>query len=479
MPSSSGTSRGGFAPRRGRGGVTRPFAKPRVPVKLDTKMHPLGQLLQTYHASDLTAGPKDLLLQASITGCEYVASYNWLCEETPTVIIPGKPPQWTPPQVPQRLKEDDGQYFRDPNAAKYPAHPIAPVVHAVLDANPDFRTEDIDLFACGSTLGNLLRFVRGENKAFRFNVEIIGETVFLIRKENDPKELIQDVRGFGHTFPEAYTTWEKDVKGSETHQRIVQYEFGHLKCVVRFESDGYIKETSTSSRTSPSKSSSKAKEDDLLQAFQNSAISQPIHATSSSNEAIVIKRGGSKVPQHSIFDLKTRSGRYNREIDMNDIYPLLWIKQIPNFIIAYHDGRGMFHDIRVQDVKKDVQIWARNNANAIHRLSTLLHKIIEITKNDEKGLLEVHFSGEGGLEIWSQHGEGVHALPAELMKKWAGNATVLESTGCGASENDGKDEKHGAGHDSDRGWKADWDDEDPDYTACTAEDCGYCGKCTY
>jgi hypothetical protein len=28
-------------------------------------------------------------------------------------------------------------------------------------------------------------------------------------------------------------------------------------------------------------------------------------------------------------------------------------------------------------------------------------------------------------------------------------------------------------------WEADSDDDEPDYTACSAEDCGYCGKCTY
>jgi hypothetical protein len=34
-------------------------------------------------------------------------------------------------------------------------------------------------------------------------------------------------------------------------------------------------------------------------------------------------------------------------------------------------------------------------------------------------------------------------------------------------------------YDSDKGWSYGSDGEEPDYTACSAEDCGYCGKCTY
>jgi hypothetical protein len=137
----------------------------------------------------------------------------------------------------QRLLEDSGQYYRDPNAARYPEHPIAPVVQSVLEKqlkamiglsmfnahmHPNFPTADIDIVACGSTLGNLLRFARGQDKSFRFAVETISNTVFFIRKENDPREVIPDVRGYGHSFPEANTTWENDVKGSETHQRIIR-----------------------------------------------------------------------------------------------------------------------------------------------------------------------------------------------------------------------------------------------------------------
>jgi hypothetical protein len=381
------------------------------------------------------------------------------------------------------LNEDSGEYFRDPNAAKYPDSPMAPVVHAILAEAPEFNTTGVDLFACGSTLGSLLRFARGVDKAFRFNVEMIGRTVFFIRKENDPKEVIQDVRGFGHTFPEAYTTWEEDAKGSDTHQRIVQYNFGGLRCLVRFESDGYIKDSSMSTGSSSAKMP--ASEDDVLQAFQGTAITRPTETPSSKDKTITVKHAGSAVPQHRIFDLKTRSRKHGADIDMSDIYPVLWLKQIPNFIVAYHNvafgGAGVFQDIRVQDVQKDVQAWEESNRDGIHRLAVLLKKIIAVVEEDEQGLLEVYCPGADRLEIRVQYGDGVHALPTDLNDRWVGSGMSAQTSddeddgGLAIDNYDSDNDDHGG-----FGYRYDDDsDDEPDYTACSAHDCGYCGKCTY
>jgi DNA-directed RNA polymerase subunit H (RpoH/RPB5) len=39
-------------------------------------------------------------------------------------------------------------------------------------------------------------------RIFRMIVELVGQTVFLVRRENSPTERIPNVRGYGHTFPE-------------------------------------------------------------------------------------------------------------------------------------------------------------------------------------------------------------------------------------------------------------------------------------
>jgi hypothetical protein len=298
-------------------------------------------------------------------------------------------------------------------------------------------------------------------------VQAIGNTVFFVRKENDPKELIPDVRGYGHSFPEANTTWENDVKGSETHQRIIQYSFGSLTCLVRFECDGYIKDQSPN--VGKVANSADHVDDDLLSAFNTASISKAPVPIAHDNDRVQIERGGAEVPQHSIFDLKTRSGKRKIDIDMSDIYPQLWIKQVPNFIVAYHDGAGFFKEVRVQDVRADVREWEADNAEAIRRLAILLDKITTFAR-DDGGLLEVYCPRKDCLELRRQHGDGMHALPEDLREAWAND--VLSDSEDGGLELNQRYQYH-------EDWTADSDESEPDYTACSAEDCGYCGKCTY
>lgn len=334
-----------------------------------------------------------------------------------------------------------------------------------------------DVFACGSTLGNLLRFVRGGDKAFRFSVEVIGDTVFLIRKENDPKQLIEGVRGFGHSFPDAYTTWPEEVKGSETHQRIVQYDLGGLQCLVRFECDGFFggkpqADHLLSSTALPPSA------DHLAEALSSTAISAP---QASGAGPLTIKQAGRTVTQADIFDLKTRSGKHGKSIKMDDITPQLWLKQVPNFVVAYHDGFGLFENVQVRDVRKLISDFEKDNADAIRRLVLLLNKVIAIAKADKKGLLEVYCPGQDVLEVRRQFGAGVHALPKALKEQWEARCEH------GGLDLNGEDTGHGAmpgfglsdmGNEEFLGALGDSDAE-KDFTACSAEECGYCGECTY
>lgn len=376
------------------------------------------------------------------------------------------------------MKEDSGDYFRDPNSARFPSYPTEPAVQAIFRIDPRYPTSSINIFACGSTLGNLLRFVRGVDKPFRFTVEKIGNTVFFVRKENSPTELITDVRGFGHTFPEAYVPWEPDVKGSESHQRLIQYSFGGLTCLVRFECDGYFGSSTTSMLSGADSSTAiPSDNDELVGLLQAISITQPLTEMGNS---LKIKSGGFEVPQVSIFDLKTRSKRSKFKIDMDEHLPLLYLKQIPNFVAAYHDGFGQFSpkDIKVQNLQKDMERWESDNKDALKRLAILLHKITEFAKSDGKGLLEVYCPSADCLQIYKQLDEGVHALPLSLREEWAGTATELEDDSKSSSESHEscettpeEDYYDLLDSDSDGGIK--------DLTACSEDTCGYCGKCSY
>lgn len=414
-----------------------------------------------------------------ITDCVTVTSYNWLDRPEPTIVVPGKPARWTPLAEPRQLKPDDGEYFRDPNAAHHPKHPMEPAVLAVLAQNAQYAREN-DVVACGSTLGNLLRFIRGEDKHFRFLVEVVDGAVFFVRRENTPRELIPDVRGYGHSFPEAYTTWDADVKGSVSHQRVLSYQFGGLRFLMRFEGDGYIlakEDDVNDSHTRGPRATegvSSGAVDGLAAMLDQSRVTAVVPPKGSE---LTVCSAGKLVDQESMFDLKTRSIRKKEAAVIEDTFaeqlPRLWVSQVPNFILAYHD-RGKFEDISVRDACKDVKTWEREHVDALSRLAALVHHIIALVKSRPDGKLELRHVEVGRLEVREQLAGAGDALSEPVKVLWAKERSMSDDVASGREDlDDGQD-------DDDDGDAFNWDEgSEPDFTACSADDCGYCGRCSY
>lgn len=90
--SSMSSFRGGYAPRRGRGGWNKSsFSKPQKRgVEPDIVKNPLGELLETVSISDLKLESNVSNTQGAIFDLKYVASYNWRNDATPTILVPGK-----------------------------------------------------------------------------------------------------------------------------------------------------------------------------------------------------------------------------------------------------------------------------------------------------------------------------------------------------------------------------------------------------
>jgi hypothetical protein len=329
-------------------------------------------------------------------------------------------------------------------------------------------------------MGNLLRFVRKVDKPFRFLAEVVGNTVFFTRRENSPTELIPDVRGYGHTFPEAYTTWDADVKGSESHQRIIQYTFGGLKCLVRFEGDGYhrdlISKDEQQKSHNPGKSVENCEDTDpgLSEAFAFSLSSgNQQNSLTVPDKGLTIKFGGQRIPQSAIFDLKTRSIKKVDQDILSDELPRLWIAQIPNFVLAYHTY-GAFTDIRTRNVRREVEDWEAENENILHELCMLIRKIITILESRSDRKLEVRRVETEVLELREQAGENSSALPPEIESRWIGRHRDEAVEEAGA-----ENRYSGPVDDEDDERFYDSDESIKDFTACSADDCGYCGHCTY
>jgi hypothetical protein len=248
-------------------------------------------------------------------------------------------------------------------------------------------------------------------KAFRFNVDVVGETVFFVRKENSPKELIKDLKGHGHTFPEAYTTWDSDVRGSCSHQRIVQYDFGGLRFLVRTETDAYVKgveEKELRNMLAPTDGES------LDGALAGMAMSSST-STSQEQEKLQMEKRGRLIPQSQIFDIKTRA--HFKSFDLNEILPRLWMNQTSKFLIAYHTY-GLFDKPEVKNVHEEVLGWESDNASWLERYHALVRRIVDVARDSERGQLEIMWGGTGPLQVTEQIGEATRALPGELLQLW-------------------------------------------------------------
>lgn len=281
-------------------------------------------------------------------------------------------------------------------------------------------------------------------------------------------------------IPENNTTWEKDVKGSETHQRIIEYRFAGLTCLVRSESDGYLEHLADTTEDNDD-SESESDDEDVGKALQKFSMSRFV----SSSKELTIKGGGKRIPQASVFDLKTRSGRYGKEINMEEQLPILWVKQIPNFVVAYHDGAGLFprEKTHVLDVRQDIKGWEAKNAVALQRLAQLLHEILGHVET--RRIIELYCPRVDVLEIRGPYKEGVYGLPTSLRQEWisrAASAHNISDIGnrdrdimVGRARSDSADSEVDCSSKPEGGKPA---GSEPDYTACSV-DCGYCGRCDY
>lgn len=325
---------------------------------------------------------------------------------------------------------DSGDYYRDINAASYSKHPLEPAVVSVMKMNK--KPIPVNIVACGSTIGNLLRFARGVDldHKFRMLVEIIDDTTHLIRRENSPKQLIEGVKGCGHTFPEAYTTWDIDVRQSTSHQRVLAYCFDGLELMVRFEGDGYFPTPSANTRPRRDLKKDLVNGDDLAD-LEGLQIKTREPKTKGS---LIVTDGGEMVAQPDVFDLKTRSTFKRDAPHLNQQLPRLWVTQVPKLILAYH-SHGWFKecDIETIDVKRDVETWQQSNQAGLKRLGALLRLIINRARDSGEGKLEIVWACGRGLEIREQLPDAGDVLSASVRGEWSewlgGQGATIKSEG--------------------------------------------------
>lgn len=282
--------------------------------------------------------------------------------------------------------------------------------------------------------------------------------------------------GFGHTFPEAYTTWETEVKRSVSHQRIIRYELGGLDCTVRFEADGYHKDlvsrrSEDGQRVDPPVADTF--KDTLASALFKSAIDDYLPTR---DKPLNVIHGGQKIPRAAVFDLKTRSIRKKDQDTLGEELPRLWLAQLSNFILAYHTS-GIFEEIQTRNVHHEVEDWERENEDTIRRFAVLLRKIVAFARSSADKKIELRSSEVNVLELREQTGDACQTLPTVIEARWVNENP--DGSNASRDESDGPDLRTSPEPEDGNGF-VDWDEgSEKDFTACSLEDCGYCGHCSY
>ncbi|KAG5982284.1 hypothetical protein E4U55_002089 [Claviceps digitariae] len=440
---------------------------------------PFGKVRQVISALDIpAAGFK--VDPVGITGCETVSSYNWMQGPGASITVPGMPARWTPILEPIELSEDSGTYHRDRNAARSPKYPLEPAVQSILDIEADtLSLGNVDVFGCATTLGNLLRFLRGQASSFRMLVEVVGSTVHLVRRERSPFETIPGVRGYGHSFPNAYTTWDPEVRGSSSHQRIISYRLGGLGLLCLFEGDGYLpmdshSSLSTAHEKQTAESSTAPDADDLLvsglSVSPQELISKDASAVIGSEPELKVSIAGEIIGQDRVFELKTRSikRQCDQDVFMATQLPRLWLRQVPNLILAYHNS-GTFTDIRVMDIRSQLKEWEEREVPLLKKFVSLLQKIVQAARDGLEGGSRIEITYEEGAEqicIREQEPDLPAILPPATLTRW--ESWLVRREVSDSNSDDSFIEIYGESDDE--------SDDSYDYTVCDDE-CGYCGHC--
>lgn len=361
---------------------------------------------------------------ASITNVKHLSSYNWIDAPTPTIAAPGSPPLWSNPNVPRQVKKDRGHVYIDQNAARCPDSPLEPLFRALYITDPLFDIIPIDLISDRNNLRKLLSFVDLDVnefpvKAFTINAELIGNTVLFGRQEEKVEEYIgpADFQGYGREFEKAYTT--PSGPRSTGHHRIISYDFGGFRLLVRYEADGC-----TESVPMTHADERKSGDDDLAQRLESMSLNQ---STVSSRSKLTVREEGYVAPSESILEIKTRVR--HKPISIERVAPQLWISQTSKLVRAYHIV-GKFEIPRVEDVGRKIKGWEESNQKSLKILAALIAKIITLVKKHSRVI--VKYEPEREKLIFQTSNEG-KMLPDDLYARWeaarsAGSRADIESS---------------------------------------------------
>ncbi|KAE8375357.1 hypothetical protein BDV26DRAFT_267987 [Aspergillus bertholletiae] len=330
---------------------------------------------------------------ATKTDLTTLASYNLLSKQRKTIVVPGSPPIWRPPNTPRKVKPDAGKYQMDPNRHVFPKSPLEPLFRALLLTRPNLNLNDIDLVTDRRNLRLLLGFVSGKKGPLRIDVEVVNGTVLFSTWTQRAVSFVTGFHGYGHEFEKVATRQPKGVKDSVTHNRVVRYMLGDVKMIMRYEVDGCT-----------------GSDKDIYMAM-------PISQVQQTPTGYTVLNCGKLVAPSRIIEIKT--GAVGKNLDISKNMEQLWFSQTPNLCAGHYNEGGNFTSITKKNYLKlgRLQKWEENHQEQLRKLAALLRVIVELAKAAAwKNFALV--SSEGTLKIYSMVNQSDKGLPVDLHAMW-------------------------------------------------------------
>jgi hypothetical protein len=231
--------------------------------------------------------------------------------------------------------------------------------------------------------------------------------------EQKTTEIIQGYKGYGDNFMNAYT---KKLSGTTGHHRVVGYDFGGLKCIVRHQTDGYIDNNTPDTRDEPTDTLSDGPKGLSLSESKSKSNTPPTNHPAPPPGTITIKPGGRTVDISSTLEIKTRYVRGNLKMAA-EVYSQLWISQTPDLAVGYHQ-RGVFVHVQLRDKTEKVREWETAKQKRLRKLAGLLAKIIAVVKHSGERAAVVEYNiVSSSLRIVGVN-KSWRALPDDLYERW-------------------------------------------------------------
>lgn len=150
------------------------------------------------------------------------------------------------------------------------------------------------------------------------------------------------------------------------------------------------------------------------------------HLEGSINE-LIVESAGLEISRKAILTIKCRSAEASKfsspetlkpelEAMLQSSLPPLWLRQIPNFLVAFHE-RGFFRNERLHqiDALPAISRWEEDNSGRLRMFSNLLRELIRLSENHPR--LEVCRFGNGPIEVWSTPGNW-SVLSQTMTQRW-------------------------------------------------------------